>query len=107
MKLHTIGNRAPSRSNAKYFRSVPQMLVLLLGLGLRQPLSAQQSDTAPLTKLAPLNTEKVVQNLVQMNSERAQALRAYQGTRICRESHGIPPHTTTAPPPFGLEVTPN
>lgn len=84
MKLHTTGNRAPSPSNAKYFRAVPQMLVLLLCLGLRQPLSAQQSATAPLPKLAPLNTEEVVQNLVRMNSERAQALRGYHGTRIYR-----------------------
>lgn len=67
------------------------MLVLPLCLGLRQPLSAQQSDTAPLPKLAPFSTEEVVENLVRMNSERAQTLRAYQGTRIYRvEYHGFP-----------------
>jgi hypothetical protein len=91
MKLHTIGNRVPSRINAKYFRSFPQMLVLLLCLGLRQPLSAQQSDTVPLPKLAPLSTAEVVENLVRMNSERAQALRAYHGIRIYRvEYRGFP-----------------
>jgi hypothetical protein len=91
MKLHTAGNRVPSRINSKYFRSVPQMLVLLFCLGLRQPLSAQQSDTVPLPKLAPLSTAEVVENLVRMNSERAQALRAYHGTRIYRvEYRGFP-----------------
>jgi len=91
MKLHTTGNQVPSRITAKCFRSVPQMLVLLLCLGLRRPLSAQESDTAPLPKLAPLGTEEVVENLVRMNSERAQALRAYRGTRVYRvEYHGFP-----------------
>jgi hypothetical protein len=39
----------------------------------------------------PLNAEQVVDNLVQKNIERAQALMSYEGTRIYRlEYHGFP-----------------
>jgi len=39
----------------------------------------------------PLNVEQVVNNLVQKNFERAQALRSYEGTRVYRlEYHGFP-----------------
>ncbi len=63
------------------------MLVLLLCVGLGQPVGAQESDAVPRPSLAPLSTEEVVQNLVWMNSERAQALQAYHGTRIYRAKY--------------------
>lgn len=74
-----------------HFRSISLILLFPILVGLRQPTSAQQSDTPPLTPSAPLCAKEVVQNLVRMNLERAQALRAYQGTRIYRaEYHGFP-----------------
>lgn len=61
-------------------------LLLLAGLGLPLPATAQIEAAR-----APLGTEQVVQNLVRMNAERAQELRAYQGRRIYRlEYHGFP-----------------
>jgi hypothetical protein len=61
-------------------------LLLLAGMGLQLPATAQ-----PDTVRAPLSTEQVVQNLVRMNIERAQQLRAYQGKRIYRlEYRGFP-----------------
>jgi hypothetical protein len=42
------------------------------------------------TQNAPLNAEQVVNNLVQKNLERAQALMSYEGTRIYRlDYHGL------------------
>ena len=74
-----------------HFRSVSLVLLFLILVGLRQPASAQQTDTPPLTPSAPLCAKEVVQNLVRRNLERAHALRAYQGTRIYRaEYHGFP-----------------
>ncbi|MGB7620732.1 MAG: hypothetical protein WBN92_00115, partial [Terriglobia bacterium] len=71
-----------------HFRLASLIWLLLILVGLRQPGFAQPSD--PLSP-APLNAGQVVQNLVRMNLERAQALRAYQGTRIYRlEYHGFP-----------------
>ena len=61
-------------------------LLLLACVGLQLRATAQP-DTVP----APLSAEQVVQNLVRMNVERAQQLRAYQGKRIYRlEYHGFP-----------------
>jgi hypothetical protein len=48
----------------------------------RAPLTAK-----PVAKRAPLTAKQVVQNLVQMNLHRAQALQAYQGTRIYRAEY--------------------
>src|SRR6266550_3824946 len=43
------------------------------------------------TENSPLNAEQVVNNLVQKNLERAQALMSYEGTRIYRlDYHGFP-----------------
>jgi outer membrane lipoprotein-sorting protein len=64
----------------------PMLLLLLAGLGLQLPATAQT-----LTARVRLNAEQVVQNLVRMNAERAQKLRSYQGKRIYRlEYHGFP-----------------
>ncbi len=91
MKLHAIRNRLSSRINPQYFRSARQILVLLLCFALRPPLNAQQPDASPFSAAPLLSTEEVVQNLVRMNSERAQALRAYHGTRTYRmEYNGFP-----------------
>lgn len=52
---------------------------------------AQQPDTASALNRAPLAGEQVVQNLVQMNLHRSQALHAYRGSRIYRvEYRGFP-----------------
>ena len=67
------------------------VLLLLFGTGLRQPANAQESQSAFSTSPAPLDTEQVVENLVRRNYERAQALRAYQGSRTYHiEYRGFP-----------------
>jgi hypothetical protein len=71
--------------NSMHFRLASLTWLLLIFVGLQQPAFAQQSDPLPLAAPAPLNAEQVVQNLVRMTLERAQALLAY---RI--EYHGFP-----------------
>ena len=66
------------------FLSVKLILLLLLWIGLWQPASAQQPGTSAPVADAPLSTELVVHNLVQMNRYRSQALHAYRGTRVYR-----------------------
>lgn len=74
-----------------HFRLASLTGLLLIFVGLRQTAFTQQSDLLPLAAPPPLNAEQVVQNLVRMNLERAQALRAYQGIRIYRlEYRGFP-----------------
>jgi hypothetical protein len=59
-------------------------LLVLATLGLRHSAIAEGLNP-------PLNVEQVVNNLVQKNLERAQALRSYEGTRVYRlEYHGFP-----------------
>jgi hypothetical protein len=63
----------------------------LMCIGLWQPATAQLSNTPAIEPRAALTAEQVVNNLVRRNLERAQALVAYQGTRIYRlEYHGFP-----------------
>jgi hypothetical protein len=57
------------------------VLLLLFAAGLWQPASAQEAQAVLATSPAPLDAKQVVENLVRMNRERAQALRAYQGSR--------------------------
>ncbi len=63
----------------------PGVLLLVVAIPcLRQSAGAE-------TPNAPLNAEQVVNNLVQKNLERAQALMSYEGTRIYRlDYHGFP-----------------
>ena len=73
------------------FPSVTLILLLLLCIGLWQPASAQQPGTSAPVADAPLSTELVVHNLVQMNRHRSLALHAYRGTRVYRvEYRGYP-----------------
>ena len=70
---------------APYFSSA-LILLLLACMGLQLPATAQSQTVG-----APLNAAQVVQNLVRMNAERAQALGSYQGKRTYRlEYHGFP-----------------
>ena len=72
------------------------IMMLLLCAGLHASASAQSSnrpDQHPPWQLnaGKLNAEQVVQNLVRMNLERAQALHSYQSTRVYRlEYKGFP-----------------
>jgi outer membrane lipoprotein-sorting protein len=67
------------------------ILLLLSCIGRLQPASAQQPGMSVPAANAPLSTAQVVENLVEMNRERAKALRTYQGTRIYRvEYRGFP-----------------
>jgi hypothetical protein len=66
-------------------------LPLLLCIELDQPAHAQNTGTPVSAGNVPLTTQQVVRNLVGRNLERAQALRAYHGTRTYRvEYHGFP-----------------
>lgn len=66
----------------------------LVGLGLFAPglsPNAQEAGSPLSTIKAPLTTEQVVRNLVQMNRRRAEALYSYEGNRIYRvEYRGFP-----------------
>ena len=54
------------------------------------PSTAQQPDRSTVTNHAHYDTEQVVDNLIQMNLRRLQALRAYESTRTYRvEYHGF------------------
>lgn len=73
------------------------VIALLLSLtAFWSPANAQQPDTAIVAESAPLSADQVVQKLVQMNLNRAQALHAYQGTRIYRAEYQGFPGTRTA-----------
>ena len=73
-------------------RQIPWLGVqLLMCASAWQPATAQPSNTPPTESLPRLTSEQVVNKLVQRNLERAQALAAYQGTRVYRlEYHGFP-----------------
>jgi hypothetical protein len=63
---------------------------LLMCVSVWQPVTAQTSNTPAIEARTVLTVEQVVNNLVRRNLERAQALAAYQGTRIYRlEYHGF------------------
>jgi hypothetical protein len=71
-------------------RTVLLILLLLFCIGLQQTASAQPGMSVPVAN-APLSIDQVVEHLVRMNLERAQALHAYHGTRIYRvEYRGFP-----------------
>lgn len=60
------------------------LLSLAIFLGGRHELMAQESHLPAFRDRASLTAEQVVQNLVRMNAERANALQAYDGTRVYR-----------------------
>lgn len=73
------------------FPSTPLTVALLIFTGLTQLGNAQGTAPSAPVAGAPLTTEQVVQNLVGRNTERAQELRAYLGTRVYRlEYRGFP-----------------
>ena len=80
-----------SIANIQYCRSGTFVLLLLIAAAFGQSLTAQHSDIASSPVVAPLSAEQVVQNLVQMNLRRLQALHVYQSSRTYRvEYHGFP-----------------
>lgn len=76
--------------------TVLMILLLLFCIGLQQSASAQQQGMSLAVANAPLGTDQVVENLVRMNLERAQALHAYHGTRIYRAEYRGFPSTCSA-----------
>jgi hypothetical protein len=65
------------------------MVLLLAALPLS--LTAQQRDTSSAMSRPPLAASQVVQNLIQMNLHRSQALNGFQGKRIYRANYrGFP-----------------
>ena len=65
------------------FRFHSVILMIFFAAGMWQLARAQQVRAAPSTATppAPIDAKQVVENLVRMNLQRAQALRAYEGTR--------------------------
>jgi len=64
---------------------------LLACLELQNPASDELHRNPSLLVNAPLSEEQVIDNLIQMNLERARALHAYHGTRLYRITyHGFP-----------------
>jgi hypothetical protein len=77
-------------TNSRHFGSRLLVLLLIIPTGQLQSTSAQP-DIALAQNRAPLAAVQVVQNLVQMNLHRLQALHAYQGSRTYRvEYRGFP-----------------
>ena len=67
------------------------MVALVVVWELQQFACAQNTGAPVSVANAPFTTQQVVENLVGRNLERAQALLAYQGTRIYRLAyHGFP-----------------
>ena len=72
------------------FHSVPLTLPLLICSGLCQATNARPSDAPALEHRPMLTAKEVIDNLVRRNLERAQAMGAYQATRVYRlEYHGF------------------
>jgi len=71
----------------------PALLILLVffGIGLPQRASAQRLGTCVPVMNPPLSSEQIVDNMIGMNIERAQALGAYQVTETYRLAYrGFP-----------------
>jgi MucB/RseB N-terminal domain len=66
----------------RYFQIVKFVSTVLVGIGIFQPLPASPSCAS--TAAPPLTAEEIVANLVRRNFERAQALKAYRGSRVYR-----------------------
>jgi hypothetical protein len=67
------------------------MLLSLIGIGIWQPLIAQQPAASAVELPAVLSGEEVVSRMVRRNLERAKTLGTIQGTRVYRlEYHGFP-----------------
>ncbi len=98
MKQHDTDRRVMTPiANVFHFRSGLVILLLLMLAALWQSTSAQQPDITTAPNRAPLTAEQVVQNLVEMNLHRSQALHSYQGSRTYRvEYHGFPGTRTAA-----------
>jgi len=61
----------------RYFQIVRFVSTVLVGIGIFQSLPGRSSTAAPR-----LTAEEIVANLVRRNFERAQALKAYRGSRV-------------------------
>jgi hypothetical protein len=93
--VHGIGVRSSIKKRLPV-RTVLLIMPLLFCIGLQQPASAQQPGMSVPVANAPLGIDQVVENLVRMNLERAQALHAYHGTRIYRVEYRGFPRTCSA-----------
>lgn len=91
MKFHETYCRKRSLKQRSSLPVAFLILPLLFCLGLPQPAFAQETETTDLLAVSPLTAEQVVERLVSMNLQRAQALHGYVGTRIYQvEYRGFP-----------------
>jgi hypothetical protein len=80
----------PIKNTSPALSTLAPLLTLLLWTALCQPAAGQKSNP-PDERPGQLNADQVVGNLVRMNMERAEALQAYQSTRVYRlEYKGFP-----------------
>ncbi len=89
-----VRRTAPARlsaPSAPQFSIMKPVLLLLLVVGTAWLYPAAQSTASAAALHAPLTADQVVQNLVQMNLHRAEALRSYEGNRSYRVDYrGFP-----------------
>jgi hypothetical protein len=92
MKLHETDTRLPSSIAPRALSLFAFLFVIFLFCtGRWRPASAQQHGMSCPALNAPLSREQVVDNIVGMNLERAQALHAYQVTETYRLAYrGFP-----------------
>ena len=70
-------------------QAVGSILLFLICICVGQPIAAQ--SVIPAARLPELTQEEIVRNMIRKNLERAQALSAFQGTRVYHlEYHGFP-----------------
>ena len=94
----------PSIKKRLPVRTVLLIMLLLFCIGLQQSAGAQRPGMSVPIANAPLGIDQVVENLVRMNLERAQALHAYHGTRIYRVDYRGFPGTRNAGDGCGRKV---
>ena len=70
-------------------QAVGSILLFLICICVGQPIAAQ--SVIPAARLPELTQEEIVRNMIRKNLERAQALSAFQGTRVYQLEHrGFP-----------------
>jgi hypothetical protein len=92
MKRYESPNRVRSSILKRVLAPTVCLLLVLLICGeILQPADAQITANPVSLGIAPITTKQVVNNLVEWNLERSQALHAYHGTRTYRvEYKGFP-----------------
>jgi hypothetical protein len=92
-------SRRPTRVMVKFFRCCCGFILLFISLVAIpwQRAGAQQPGSGRELQSAPLNADQVVDNLVQMNRQRSEALETFRGVRTYRVKYsGFPGNRSAA-----------